>query len=90
MSNPITTAAFIALTAGSLFAAACNKSDSKTAGKGEKVEMVKCMGVNECKGHGACKTANNACAGQNGCKGQGMTEMTPADCSGKNGTVAKM
>lgn len=90
MSNPIKTAAFIALTAGSLFTAACNKSDSKAAKVGEKTETVKCMGVNECKGHGACKTANNACAGQNGCKGHGMVEMTAADCGAKNGTVAKM
>ena len=26
---------------------------------------VKCEGVNSCKGHSACKSANNACKGQN-------------------------
>jgi hypothetical protein len=41
---------------------------------------VKCDGVNSCKGHSACKTANNACKGQNSCKGQGFVEMSKADC----------
>ena len=41
---------------------------------------VKCEGVNSCKGHSACKTANNACKGQNSCKGKGFLEMTKAEC----------
>ena len=41
---------------------------------------VKCDGVNSCKGHSACKTANNACKGQNSCKGKGFVEMSKADC----------
>jgi hypothetical protein len=41
---------------------------------------VKCAGVNSCKGHSACKSANNACKGQNSCKGKGFVEMTHADC----------
>ena len=41
---------------------------------------VKCQGVNSCKGHSACKSANNACKGQNSCKGKGFVEMTQADC----------
>lgn len=41
---------------------------------------VKCAGVNSCKGHSACKSANNACKGQNSCKGKGFLEMTQADC----------
>lgn len=41
---------------------------------------VKCEGVNSCKGHSACKTANNACKGQNSCKGKGFVEMSKADC----------
>lgn len=42
--------------------------------------MVKCEGVNACKGKGGCKGAKNACKGQNGCKGQGFMEMSQADC----------
>ena len=41
---------------------------------------VKCEGVNSCKGHSACKSANNSCKGQNSCKGKGFLEMTKADC----------
>lgn len=55
---------------------------------GEQMAKVHCLGVNSCKGTGACKTASNACAGQNGCKGQGMTELAEADCTAKGGTVA--
>ena len=49
---------------------------------------VKCTGVNECKGKGACAGAGNACAGKNECKGKGVTSMTEADCKAKGGTVA--
>ncbi len=42
---------------------------------------VKCEGVNSCKGHSACKSANNACKGQNSCKGKGFLEMSQADCN---------
>ncbi len=33
---------------------------------------VKCVGANDCKGHGACKSAQNDCKGQNSCKGKGF------------------
>lgn len=48
---------------------------------------VQCSGVNECKGHGGCKSAKNACAGKNGCKGQGWVEMDEKDCKAKGGKV---
>jgi hypothetical protein len=51
--------------------------------------QVKCMGVNSCKGQGACATAHNDCKGKNGCKGQGIEKMSSAkDCTDKGGTVA--
>ena len=58
-------------------------------GKKEKKagSTVMCAGVNECKGHGACKSASNACKGQNSCKGQGVTETSQKDCKAKGGTV---
>jgi hypothetical protein len=34
-----------------------------------------CMGKNECKGKGGCKTADNGCAGKNACKGKGGCNM---------------
>jgi hypothetical protein len=41
---------------------------------------VQCQGVNSCKGHSACKSANNSCKGQNSCKGKGFLEMTQKQC----------
>ena len=55
------------------------------AGKDAK---VKCMGVKECKGKGACKSATSSCKGMNECKGKGVTPMSEADCKAKKGTVA--
>ena len=50
---------------------------------------VTCFGINSCKGHGSCKTAQNDCKGKNACKGQGNT-MTPAEeCSAKGGKVVE-
>lgn len=59
--------------------------------KGDKAEgkSVKCAGVNECKGKGACAGANNACAGKNECKGKGVVSVAEKDCKAKGGTVAK-
>lgn len=86
--------ALIALAAGSLFAAACKKDDSKDSDRagagmkaGEKMAKVHCMGVNECKGHGGCKSELNACAGQNGCKGQSFVEMTEPECKAAGGEL---
>ena len=62
-------------------ALAKDKPEKKTDNK------VMCTGINECKGHGGCKSANNACKGQNGCKGQGVTETTSDDCKAKGGKV---
>ncbi len=44
-----------------------------------------CSGVNACKGHGACKTADNACAGQNACKGTGFVAVDEKTCEDLGG-----
>jgi uncharacterized membrane protein len=54
-------------------------SASAQEAKEAKGEKVKCYGVNECKGHGACGGAGHACAGQNACKGQGFIEVDSKD-----------
>lgn len=50
-------------------------------------DMVKCMGVNECKGHGACHTSSNGCKGKNECKGKGVMMMSKTDCEAKGGKM---
>ena len=60
------------------------------AGEGKKDagKTVKCAGVNSCKGHGECASADgsHACAGKNECKGKGgcATASAKHECKGKN------
>lgn len=58
------------------------RSDGNT-----KEAKVKCQGINECKGKGACAGATNDCAGMNACKGKGWLEVTAKECKDKKGTV---
>ena len=47
---------------------------------------VKCVGANDCKGHGACKSASNDCKGHNACKGKGFVDTSSAqECTDKGG-----
>lgn len=57
---------------------------SKPAGS---AEMVKCSGINECKGTGQCAGQGHDCAGHNECKGQGWVETTAQSCQDQGGTV---
>lgn len=50
--------------------------------------MVKCSGINSCKGTSECKTAKSECKGHNSCKGQGWTSKPSAEeCSKAGGKV---
>jgi hypothetical protein len=51
--------------------------------------MVKCEGVNSCKGKSDCKTAQNECKGHNGCGGQGFKMMTADDCEAAKAKAAE-
>lgn len=46
-----------------------------------KVAMVHCVGVNACKGHNDCKTADNACKGHGSCKGRGFVALPASTCA---------
>jgi hypothetical protein len=53
-----------------------------------KAEPLKCAGLNDCKGKGACKSVLNDCKGKNSCKGKGfMPTATSKECSDKGGKV---
>ncbi len=59
------------------------KKDEKKA-----AAQVKCEGINECKGKGACGNDKGAsCAGTNECKGKGWVLVTEKDCKDKKGKV---
>ena len=90
MSRPID--ASLALTVAALFLSGCGKSaqsaepaapDTVAAGA-----LVKCLGINECKGQGQCGgTGAHVCAGQNDCKGKGWLQVSQAECDEKVGQV---
>ena len=61
------------------------KATLATAQEGKAEAKVKCEGVNECKGKGACNGAGHDCAGKNACKGKGFEAMTEAACIDKVG-----
>lgn len=61
---------------------------SETIPASNSVELVQCHGVNACKGHNDCATAENKCAGHASCKGAGwvaMPEKACGDVAGKAG-----
>jgi hypothetical protein len=46
----------------------------------------RCLGVNACKGQGACNGEGHSCKGQNACKGKGWLSLAKAKCESKGGT----
>ncbi len=83
--------ASLAMSAAALFIAGCSKGgESAGAATADAADAadVKCMGVNECKGQGACGVpGGHSCAGQNECKGKGWIKVSQADCDAQGGTV---
>jgi hypothetical protein len=65
--------------------AGADDSASATAQADGKVDMMHCFGINVCKGHNACKTADNACAGHGSCKGHGFVEAPVKACADMGG-----
>lgn len=64
-------------------------ADAKPADDATAAAEVKCTGINECKGQGACgmPDGSHACAGKNECKGKGWVKVSEEDCKAKGGTV---
>lgn len=59
----------------------------KWVGEVNTADLVHCSGVNVCKGHNDCKTAENACAGQASCKGTGFVMSSAKVCGDIGGKV---
>lgn len=79
--------AAVASALGSLLAGGVAWGAEKEGRTTEKT--VRCVGVNDCKGKGSCKSARNDCKGQNGCKGQSFSELTQKECDARGGKVEK-
>lgn len=84
-----TSAALLASAVASLFAsAACGYTAN--ADDDDPEAVVKCEGVNACKGQGKCGGVKpdggvHGCEGQNECKGQGWIEIAAKDCEPRGG-----
>jgi hypothetical protein len=76
----IASAAAIMLLSGTVTARADEMMSNK---------QVTCFGINSCKGHGSCKTAQNDCKGKNACKGQGISMTTAEECNAKGGKIVE-
>ena len=72
--------------AGLFFAGGSALADHHEKGK-KSGETVKCEGVNECAGKGACGGDAHSCAGKNECKGKGWIKLSKAECEEKGGTI---
>ena len=78
--------AVIAAALGSLLASGTAQAKDKE--KKASTSAVKCAGINECKGHGACSGADNSCKSKNECKGKGWSETASSKaCEDKGGKV---
>ncbi|MEJ2415402.1 MAG: hypothetical protein P8Y45_00395 [Exilibacterium sp.] len=77
----------LALAAAGLAACAVGETGN-VSGVKATTDLVHCYGVNQCKGHNDCKTAENACAGQGSCKGHGFVAV-PSDACNKVGGSRK-
>ncbi|GAB4565496.1 MAG: hypothetical protein Tsb007_36660 [Rhizobacter sp.] len=76
----------LATTAAALFSTGLVTTTVHAAEDG----MVKCSGVNSCKGTSECKTAKSECKGHNGCKGQGwVNKKSAAECTKEGGKVVQ-
>jgi uncharacterized membrane protein len=82
--NRVSKGILIAAAAATLFASGAVKARAEEKAGGDK---VKCTGINECKGKGACAGAGGSCAGQNACKGKGMVVVPKAECEQKHGKI---
>ena len=85
MVRRVVLGAAVASALGSLLASGVAFAAEKEGKTAEKT--VKCVGVNDCKGKGTCKSAKNDCKGQNACKGQSFAELTQKACLEKGGKV---
>lgn len=83
--HPVSKGVMIATAVATL---ALSGSLAATAADKAKMEPVKCFGVNDCKGKGACKSALNDCKGKNSCKGRGfLPTKDEGECTQKGGKL---
>ena len=82
-----TRSALVASAAAAMFlAGSLVLPSAEESGAGAK---IKCEGVNSCKGHSECKSAQNDCKGKNSCSGKGFMIMSKAECDAAKAKAAE-
>lgn len=81
------TGAALAMAMASMSAYAAEEEPSTAPVAAGTTDLVHCYGVNACKGHNDCKTADNACGGQASCKGTGFVALPAKTCGDVGGSV---
>lgn len=85
---PRVTGVALAMAAAGLVGCSTTETTTQAAAtSAETVELAHCYGVNKCKGHNDCGTAENACAGKASCKGTGFVATTVKSCDDVGGQV---
>lgn len=88
MKRATATGAVLATAVGLMFLANPAMAQSTQSGSTPEAK-VKCIGLNDCKGKSACKTASSPGPGQNSCNGQGLVmTSTEQECWDKGGKPA--
>jgi hypothetical protein len=72
-----------------LFLSGCNAGAD--SGSSSAALVVKCEGINECRGHGKCggvlgDGGLHGCEGENDCRGRGWIEVPSSECKDKGGS----
>ena len=79
----------ISIAAAAAALAACSEAPTQSQSAGSTTtDLAHCYGVNQCKGHNDCKTADNACGGQASCKGTGFVAMPSKSCTDIGGKLS--
>ena len=80
--------ALIATAVAGLMGCAGENAAAPASTTGATEGKAKCVGLNACKGQGACAQEGHACGAQNACKGKGVTLVKDADeCKAKGGST---
>ncbi len=78
---------FVETTAAACTALGGKMDASAKMSQVDVAEGVKCYGVNACKGHNDCATAENSCKGAGSCKGKGYIVIPASTCADVGGTT---
>jgi uncharacterized membrane protein len=86
MKTRTSLASAAALVALAIASTAPAHAEDASAGK---EELVRCYGINTCKGTSLCATAKHDCKGLNTCKGEGVLVKAKSACLKEGGTLTE-